>query len=270
MNPTEHAQYILPQDEIYNVAVDRNAFDWKKLLEEIIQTNSLDPFDIDISKLTKTYLQTIQDLKEVDFTISGKLLTIAVFLLKKKAQYLVEHDISGMDQTIESLQDFESEDFDSELESLEDMDALIEQKSRKKHSGEYKVKVRNPIARKRKVTLHDLISTLERTFKQSNLRRKNFVLKNTDVEYKGPEYHKKKKDLKTIIEDIFHALLEEFNTKKAHVVFHKDVLRGDEKDKIDVLHKFIPLLHLHNQEKVILKQQTHFNDIEIHKHNIDD
>lgn len=265
MEPSEQAQYILPQDEIYNVAVDRNTFDWKKLLEDIIYNNNLDPFDIDISKLTKTYLQTVQDLKDLDFAISGKLLTIAVFLLKRKAQYLVEHDISGIDQTLDSLQDLESNDFDSELDMLEDMDDFLEQKSRKKHSGEYKVKVRNPIARKRKVTLHDLISTLEKTFKQSNLRRKNFVLKNTDVEYKGPEYNKKKKDLKTIIEELFESLLEEFSSKKAHVVFHRDVLVGDEKDKIDILHKFIPLLHLHNQEKVILKQKKHFNDIEIHK-----
>jgi len=33
---------------------------------------------------------------------------------------------------------------------------------------------------------------------------------------------------------------------------------------MEVLEKFIPLLHLHNQSKVQLKQETHFEDIEIH------
>ena len=257
-------EYVPPQDAIYNVATNKDTFDWKHLLEDIIYKNELDPFDIDISILTKTYLKTIQDLENLDFNISGKLLTVAVFLLKKKAQYLVDHDISGMDDTLNALQEAESQDFDMEMDLLGDMDEMMDSKSRRRRNGDYSLKVRNPIARKRKVTLHDLISTLEKTFKQSNQRRKNLLLKNTDVDYTGPEYTKKKKDLKTVIEELFEQLLDEFKSKKAHVVFHKHLL-GDNEHKMSILDKFIPLLHLHNQEKVILKQKTHFQDIEIHR-----
>ena len=191
-------------------------------------------------------------------------MTVAVFLLKKKAQYLVDHDISGMDDTLNSLQESEFDEFDEGLDFLGDMDDQLEHQSRRKRKGDYTLKVRNPIARKRKVTLHDLISTLEKTFKQSNQRRKSLLLKNTDVDYNGPNYHnKKKKDLKTVIEELFENLLEEFRTKKAHVVFHKHLLNQEE-DKMGILDKFIPLLHLHNQEKVTLKQKNHFEDIEIH------
>ena len=261
----DSSEYILPQDEIYTIATDKNSFDWKHLLEEIIYKNEMDPFDIDISTLTKTYLQTISDMDNLDFSISGKLLTVAVFLLKKKAQYLVDHDISGMDETLNSLQDSEFDEFDEGMDFLEDMDSQIDTHSRRKRKGEYSLKVRNPIARKRKVTLHDLISTLEKTFKQSNQRRKNLLLKNTDVDYNGPNYHeKKKKDLKTVIEELFESLLEEFKSKKGHVVFHKHILNENE-HKMSILDKFIPLLHLHNQEKVILKQNNHFKDIEVHK-----
>lgn len=260
-------EYIPPQDEIYNVATNATAFDWKHVLEDIIYKNNLDPFDIDISILTKTYLQTIQNLEDLDFSISGKLLTVAVFLLKKKAQYLVDHDISGMDDTLNALQEVEDDEFDMGLDMLEDMDEMLDSKSRRRKSGDYQLKVRNPIARKRKVTLHDLIGALEKTFKQSNQRRKNLLLKNTDVEYSGPNYHeRKKKDLKTIIEELFETLLEEFSSKKAHVVFHKHIL-GEKEHKMSVLDKFIPLLHLHNQEKVVLKQNEHLKDIEIHNNN---
>lgn len=256
-------EYVLPQDEIYNVATNRDAFDWKHLLEDIITKNELDPFDIDITILTRTYLKTVQDMQSVDFSISGKLLTVAVFLLKKKAQYLVDHDISGMDETLQALEESDGEQFDMEFDMLEELDDHLDKKSRRKR-GDYQLKVRNPIARKRKVTLHDLISTLEKTFKQSNQRRKNLLLKNTDVDYVGPEYTKKKKDLKTVIEELFETLLEEFSSKKGIVIFHRDVLVEDE-HKMSVLDKFIPLLHLHNQEKVTLKQKNHFHDIEIHK-----
>ena len=32
-----------------------------------------------------------------------------------------------------------------------------------------------------------------------------------------------------------------------------------------MLEKFIPMLHLHNQDKVSVKQETHFGEIKIHK-----
>ena len=261
----QQSEYILPQDEIYALAIDKNAHHWKFLLEDIIKNNNLDPFDIDISILTKKYLETISDMKNLDFSISGKLLTIAVFLLNKKAQYLVEHDISGIDETLQSLQEHEEEGFDEELDVLENIDDKMDAYIKRKQKGDYQLKVRNPIARKRKVSLNDLILTLEKTFKQSNLRRKNLLLRNTDVDYTGPNYlDNKKKDLKTVIEELFETLLNEFKSKKAHVVFHTHLLTNKE-SKMSILDKFIPLLHLHNQEKITLKQKSHLTDIEIHK-----
>jgi segregation and condensation protein A len=261
-NIEEIQEYIRPEDRIYAIATNRDELDWKGFLYNLINREGLNPWDVDLSILTHTYLNELKTVSDVDFDISGKLLTIAVFLLKTKAEYLVEHDIRGIEEKIESVQ-YSEDSLDFDLEGLEDLDGQLELMSKKKET--YKLKVRNPIARKRKVNIFDLIKTLEKTFIQSNTRRKNFLMKNSSIDYKGPEYSKKSKDLKQIIEELFGIISEEFSQKKAHVKFHS--LFGVDEPKMGILDKFIPLLHLHNQTRVEVKQDSHFGDIRIHKIN---
>ncbi len=259
-NP-EIQEYIRPEDKIYAIATNRDELDWKGFLYNLINREGLNPWDVDLSVLTHTYLNELKKVNSVDFDISGKLLTIAVFLLKTKAEYLVEHDIRGIEEKIESVQ-YSEEDFDMGLDGLEELDSQLEDLTQKKKES-YQIKVRNPIARKRKVNIFDLIKTLEKTFIQSNTRRKNFLMKNTSVEYKGPEYSKKTKDLKQIIEELFDVISQEFSNDVPHVHFHS--LLEEKEHKMGILDKFIPLLHLHNQSRVEIKQEKHFGSITIHK-----
>lgn len=253
-------EYIRPEDKIYAIATNRDELDWKGFLYNLIHREGLNPWDVDLSVLTHTYLNELKKVPTIDFDISGKLLTIAVFLLKTKAEYLVEHDIRGIEEKIESVQ-YQEEDLEVGLEGLEELDSQLEQFTKKKES--YQIKVRNPIARKRKVNIFDLIKTLEKTFIQSNTRRKNFLMKHNSVEYKGPEYSKKTKDLKQIIEELFDTISQEFSQKKAQVHFH--ALLEEKEHKMGILDKFIPLLHLHNQARIEVKQEQHFGTITIHK-----
>lgn len=253
-------EYVRPEDRIYAVATNRDELDWRGFLYNLIHREGLNPWDVDLGVLTHTYLNELKKVKSIDFDISGKLLTIAVFLLKTKAEYLVERDIRGIEEKIGLV---ESQDSDMDLDLLEDFDSELDLIGENKKKEKYSLKVRNPIARKRKVNIFDLIKTLEKTFIQSNRRRKNFLLKNSEIKYTGPEYEKKPKDLKQIIEELHSFILEEFAQKKAHVEF--DTLTQNLETKMDILEKFIPLLHLHNQTKVEVKQDKHFGKITIHE-----
>ena len=257
----EESEYIRPEDRIYQVATNKDELDWKGFLYDLLNREGLDPWDIDLGLLTRKYLEALKEVKNVDFDISGKLLTIAVFLLKTKAEVLVERDIRGIERTIQELEHSE-DDFSEGLDSLEDFDTHLED-LRKKKREKYELKVRNPLARKRKVNIFDLIKVLEKTFEQSNKRRKNFLLKNSQMGYDGPMYEKKSKDLKTIIEELLGVIEDEFKTKKAHINF-SHLTKGVE-HKMGILEKFIPLLHLHNQSKIKLEQDNHFDEIRIHK-----
>lgn len=256
----QQLEYIRPEDKILNVAQDKNEINWKSFLYDLIYREGLNPWDIDLGILTKKYLGALKDLKNIDFDISGKFLTIAVYLLKTKAEILVEKDIRGFDMEIEHFQN-SGNSFEDDLDGLEDIETQYEQQEKKKKE-KYSLKFRNPIARKRKVNIFDLIKTLEKTFEQSNKRRVNYLQRYGDVKYKGPVYEKKPKDLKTLISELFDMITSEIAGKSAHVTF-SHIADGLE-TKMEVLEKFIPLLHLKNHGKVHLEQSNHFADIEIH------
>lgn len=264
-NPIEiQIENLNTEDKIYSVAVDRNSLDWKSFLYDLIHREGLNPWDIDLAILTKKYLNALNELKSIDFDISGKFLTVAVFLLKTKSDKFVTSDIRGFDQEVEYLQNQDNID---DFEALDDIDDMMEQiqEDPKARQEKYQLKFRNPIARKRKVNIFDLIKTLEKTFEASNKRKANFLLRHPeDLKYKGPTYEKKKKDLKEIIEDLFDAISEEFANKSGHISFNNHFLKGT-KHKLEALDKFVPLLHLHNQDRIILKQEKHFSEIQIHK-----
>ena len=260
----ETADYIRPEERILKVANDKNEINWKSFLYQLIHDENLDPWDIDLGILTQKYLEVMRDLKEVDFDSSGKFLTIAVFLLKTKAENLVEQDLRGIEEQIAQAQ--RSDDSTEEIESLEEIDSHLEDISDFKKKERYTIKVRNPIARKRKVNIFDLVKLLENTFKQSNRRRENFFYRNHKWEYEGPIFEKKKKDLKEIISELHDLIVCEWKSKKGHITF--GYVSKNAKSKMELLHIFMPLLHLHNQNKVYLKQKGHFGDIEIH--NVED
>lgn len=256
--------YIPAEQKIYDVALNKDEINWKSFLYELIYKEGLNPWDIDLGVLTKKYLDALKDLKNIDFDISGKFLTIAVFLLKTKAESLVETDLRGFNREVELFKNSEN-NFENDLEELEDIEQEFEAVEQKKKE-KYSLKFRNPIARKRKVNIFDLIKTLEKTFEQSNKRRSNFLQRTGDIKYSGPLYEKKPKDLKTLIEDLFNLISSELQGKTAHITFSQ--ISSDINHKMGILEKFIPLLHLRNQNKVNLEQDEHFGDIKIHKNNL--
>jgi segregation and condensation protein A len=264
-NINSNSEYILPEDKILNIATDKNLINWKSFLYELIYKEGLDPWDIDLTVLTKKYLEALKDIKKLDFNISGKFLTIAVYLLKTKSEDFLEKDIRGFENelknSLEEEGDFELED--NLLEEIENEEIENFDEKKKKYS----LKIRNPIARKRKVNIFDLIKVLEKTLEQSQKRRINYLARksSSDVKYKGPIYKKKDKDLKQIIEELFEEISNKIKENNSHILFND--LIDDAEYKIEVIEKFVPLIHLHNDSKIQIIQEKHFGDIKIKKNN---
>ena len=260
----EKLEYIKSNEQIYDIATDKDFLNWKSFLSELIYKEGLNPWDIDLGILTKKYIASLKELKSVDFDVSGKFLTIAVHLLKTKTETLLDKDIRGMDNVIEYYEESNNSDMFDDLSSLEDLDDHLNALENKKRT-EYKLKYRNPIARKRKVTIFDLIKSLEKTFKQSNVRRKNnfLIRRDSDIDYSGPVYNKNPKDLKELINELFDLICDEFKNKKGNI--HFGHISSGINHKMGILEKFIPLLHLHNDDKIKLVQEKHFGEIKLNK-----
>jgi len=255
-----------PEERIYNIAIDKDNLDWKSFLYQLIHDENLDPWNIDLSILTHKYLKAVKSLSNIDFDVTGKFLTVAVFLLKTKAENLVEKDLRGIDEQIALVNEPEFDGMFDNWETLEELDSHLEELQKKRKREEYSIKVRNPIARKRKVNIFDLVNLLEKTFKQSNKRKANFLQRggsfDDDFGYDGPMYDENPMDLATIIDNLHVMILSELEKVDSHVHF-SNFMKEDE-SPLEILEKFLPLLYLHNQDKVYLKQKNHFEDIEIH------
>jgi segregation and condensation protein A len=228
-------------DKIHELLFEKDDVTWQSIIYELVKTEEVDPWDIDIGTLTKKYIETIKQLKEFDFKISGKALLAAAILLKIKSNRLVGEDLEEFDRIIvgEPDEDFFEEDILASDRTEEEIQKLIP---------------RMPQPRKRKVSIYDLMGALEKALEVKQRR----VLKNTpsfDV-----EIPKKRPNVNLVMQNLFLKIKRFFILGNKHLTFKKLIPSESKKDKVAT---FVPLLHLTNRHKIDLKQEKPFGEIEI-------
>lgn len=65
------------------------ASDWEEVLENIIQEENINPWDVDIVKLVDAFMNYIYTLKKFDFRVPARFILIAAILLRLKCEALV-------------------------------------------------------------------------------------------------------------------------------------------------------------------------------------
>src|SRR4030042_5689592 len=83
------------QDLLFNKEIG-----WQEIIYDLINTEQLDPWDVDIVILTNKYLEKIQTLEETDFFISSKVLLAASLLLRIKSEILLNKYIKSIDDIL--------------------------------------------------------------------------------------------------------------------------------------------------------------------------
>ena len=73
------------QEKLYEVLFEKDDITWQTILMELVKSEEMNLWDLDISLLTKKYIDTIKELKKHDFRLSGKVLLAAALLLKIKS-----------------------------------------------------------------------------------------------------------------------------------------------------------------------------------------
>ena len=63
-------------------------YSWEQVLYNIIAWEGLDPWDLDISKLSEAFMGHVEGLEELDFKIPAKYVIIAAVLLRMKSEHL--------------------------------------------------------------------------------------------------------------------------------------------------------------------------------------
>jgi len=228
-------------EKIFEAIYSKNEITWQTLLYELVKTEQMDPWDINISLLAKKYIDVVKKMKELDLRISGKMLLAAAILLKIKSNRLLNEDLSEFDRLL------------TESEELLDLEDDAEYRPRDQ-IGKVPLIPRTPQPRKRKVSIYDLVGALEKALEVKRRRVLNSI---PPMHLEAP---KKTRDITEVIREVYTRIKSLFSRGSSKVKFSQ-LLQSDSKE--DKIYAFIPLLHLTTQRKIGLEQQEPFGEIDI-------
>lgn len=122
---------------------------WKDILIELIASNRIDPWNIDLIALADAFIKKVREMKRMDFVIQANVILAASILLKFKSEYL------------KSLSSYQNElnEFMPDAELPSEMEELPE------------LTLSSRIPPKRQITLDELVSEMERIIKYDNIEK---------------------------------------------------------------------------------------------------
>ncbi len=206
--------------------------DWETVLNEIVLQEDLDPWGIDISKLANLFVKYLEKAKDVSFKIPARFILVAAILLRMKC------DLISLEEEEE-----EEEDQDEEEELLDVSNVP---------------KLESPTVRKpqRKVMLGELVGALKKAFeKEERKKKRKFQIRHAVEDLIDFEVE----DIDKRIEDI-HSQVSNLFEKKDKVKFSHIVKSWTRNEIVFVL---LPILHLAQDDKVLLTQEEMFGEIHI-------
>jgi segregation and condensation protein A len=245
MEEEEKENPISPKQEQIHSLVFGKEIGWKEIIIDLISTEQLDPWDIDIIVLTDKYLEKIRKLEEADFFLSSKVLLAASMLLRIKSEILLNKYIRSIDEILFG----KKEDKKYILERIELEDEIPE------------LIPRSPMPRFKKVTLQELIDSLNKAIVTENRRIRKVIIDKNALRESSISLPKAKMSITDKIKQIFDKITFHFDSNKEKEKVGLIELVGSEKEERCA--SFYPLLQLENNNKIWLEQEKHFEKIDI-------
>ncbi|MCX6821028.1 MAG: segregation/condensation protein A [Candidatus Aenigmarchaeota archaeon] len=217
---------------------------WEEILYQVVSLENIDPWNVDLMKLTAGFLRYIRGAKELDFRIPAKIVFVAAILLRLKSDYLsIFEEKSAVEEALAKEKMLPELGIDPNL-----------------------IKLGVPIKRlpKRQVTLDELIVALKRALdvRERKVERVQRIRSRLRDELKDEE------DTVQRIEKVMGEIEE--HMKAAGKVGpdgklnFRDIVEQWDRDQI-VAH-LIPVLHLEKSQKISTEQPELFKDIFIVKY----
>jgi len=217
---------IMNEEKLYALILSKE-LTWEGLIRDIVNSEGMDPWDIDISLLVQKYLEALRKIKQMDLKISGKFLLAAAILLKMKADYLLR-------KKEETFQE--------------------EKKEEVQIKDNYELQPNVPLPKKRKVTIEELISSLRSALVVKE--RRTIRHKQREVKMKVKI---KKIDLGEKIATLYMRIVSFFKKFKTNEITFSTLTPSRQRE--DIIWTFVPLIHLANKGKIKLRQDEQFGEI---------
>jgi len=229
------------QEQIHGLLFS-DKLSWQAIIYDLINTEQLDPWDVDICLLSNKYLQKVSELEEANFFVSSKVLLAASLLLRIKSEILLNKYLPSLDEILFGEKE-EKKYVQERIELDDDIPELIP---------------RTPLPRTRRVTLQELMAALGKAIKTETRWIKKVVIDKQREHDLGGFIPKKNINLREHISNLYNKLKLIFSNNGYERAAFSELAGQSAEEKIS---HFLPLLHLDSQHKVIVEQEEPFNEI---------
>ncbi len=198
---------------------------WKEILIEQIKTKKIDPWDVDIAKLSSAFLEEVKKMEELNLSIPANIILASSILLKYKSEVLRPREVYVPEEPIDDFTPLE------EIPTLE----MVPR-----------------IPPKIPITLNDIIKEIEKVIKYDlNPLRKKKKKEISIIEFKLEGI-----DMEEEIKKTFNRIISTIDSE-GWTTF-RSIAKGD---KREIVLNLLSLLYLYKDNKIILKQDSIFGEI---------
>ena len=178
------------QEKIHDIVFGKD-IGWQGIIYDLINTEQLDPWDVDISTLANKYLERVNEYEEENYFVSSKVLLAAALLLRIKSEILLNEYIRSIDEILFGKKE-EPLKIKPEMIILEDEIPELVPKS--------------PLPRFKKVTLKELVDSLNKAIVTENRRIKKELIKSDVVREASLSLPKKRYIVSDKIKEIYEKI----------------------------------------------------------------
>ena len=87
------------QEQVHRIVFSRE-IGWQEIIYDLINSEQLNPWNIDIIVLTNNYMKKLQQYEEDNYFVSSKVLLAAALLLRIKSEILLNKYIRSIDEIL--------------------------------------------------------------------------------------------------------------------------------------------------------------------------
>lgn len=217
---------------------------WEEILYQIVSLENIDPWNVDLIKLTAGFLRFIHSAEELDFRIPAKIVFVAAILLRLKSDYLsIFEEKSSVEEALEKEKVLPELGIDPNL-----------------------IKLGVPIKRlpKRQVTLDELIVALKRALdvREKKVERVQRIRSRLRDELRDEEDTARR--IEKVMNEIEERLKAADKVGPDGKLNFRDIVEQWTREQI--VGHLIPILHLEKSHKISTEQAELFKDILIKRY----
>lgn len=209
---------------------------WKDVLLDLISSNSIDPWNVDLVSLADAFVKRVREMKKMDFILQANVILAASILLKYKSEFLktLNHQTT--------LSQFDQVEEETALPEPEELPELT---------------LSSRIPPKRQVTVDELITEMEKLINYEGRKRvtvpRGAITETVDLELGEKDIEK---DMAEIL------LLVKKNVDENGWVLFSQITKNHNIEEI--VYALLCLLHLVCDGVLDMKQDKMFGEILIH------